>query len=271
MPDCFIVMPISTPDATKYSNDSDHFLHVLEHLFIPAITAAGLTPIRPIAEGADVIQAAIIKNIEEADLVLCDISSLNANVFFELGIRTALNKPACLVRDDVTKNIPFDTTIINHHTYNSLLRPWTLEAEVEKLTKHISKTIERSKADNSMWKYFGLSTRAELPHGTTSTDERIELLSMQIEGLKNQIIQKPARVRKQKSLVDPGQEVFDKLLEVGDLFGLHISNGMWDAHSISIDIEELMFVVPQQAVNLMRSTAQSSGFELTINFKDNMI
>ena len=63
-------------------------------------------------------------------MVLCDISSLTANVFFELGIRTALNKPVCVVKDELTTRIPFDTGIINHHTYSSSLSAWTLDKDM---------------------------------------------------------------------------------------------------------------------------------------------
>jgi len=41
-PTCFIAMPITTTDevARRY-NDADHWTHVMEELFIPAIEAAG--------------------------------------------------------------------------------------------------------------------------------------------------------------------------------------------------------------------------------------
>ena len=95
MSDCFIIMPITTPEhlVDQYKEDSDHFLHVLEHLFIPAVEKTGYTPVPPSATGSDLIQAEIISQLENADHVLCDISTLNPNVFFELGIRTAVEKP----------------------------------------------------------------------------------------------------------------------------------------------------------------------------------
>jgi hypothetical protein len=185
MPDCFIIMPITTPESfvPLYSGDKLHFHHVLEHLFIPALEKNKFNPIRPIAEGSDVIHAEIIKNLEKADLVFCDASCLNPNVFYELGIRTALDKPVCIVKDEVTQKIPFDTTIINHHTYESALRPWTLQKQIDDLATHIKKSVERSAGKNTLWKYFGLSTRATLPQGKESIDDKVELLSFQIEGL----------------------------------------------------------------------------------------
>ena len=103
---------------------------VLDHLFIPAIEEAGFNPISPKSEGSEIIHAEIITNLAECEMVLCDMSSLNANVFFEFGIRTALNKPVSLVVDEKIENIPFDTSIINHHKYHSSLRVDSIKREV---------------------------------------------------------------------------------------------------------------------------------------------
>jgi hypothetical protein len=154
-------MPITTPPEAVdlYGGDRDHFVHVLEHLFVPAIEKAGYEPVEPSAQGGDLIQAEIVKNLETADVVLCDISGLNPNVFFELGIRTALNRPVCMVRDEHTQRVPFDTGIINTHTYRAGLHPWQLEAEIEALASHLTTTAERAEGRNSLWSYFGLTQR----------------------------------------------------------------------------------------------------------------
>ncbi len=125
---CFIIMPVTTPEAhlERYSDGPEHFRHVLECLLAPAAEEAGFDVVRPIAKGAVVIQAEIIKNLESADMVLCDMSCLNPNVLFEFGIRTALNKPVCVVRDELTDILPFDTAALNHHTYRSGLESWEI-------------------------------------------------------------------------------------------------------------------------------------------------
>jgi hypothetical protein len=160
MPDCFIAMPITTPAGCveTYGGDEDHFSHVLELLFEPAIEAAGLDPVRPAAQGADLIHAEIVRNLETADLVLCDTSSLNPNVFFELGIRTALDLPVCLVRDSVTE-IPFDTGVLNYHEYDHQLSSWNLQDEVGRMAQHLTVTQKRSAGQNGLWRHFGLTQR----------------------------------------------------------------------------------------------------------------
>src|SRR5687767_8303011 len=104
---CFVAMPISVPQSmvSRYE-DKDHFIHVYEHLFAPAIRELEFEPISPVSKGSEVIHADIVRNLHDAHLVLCDMSTLNANVFFELGIRTALDKPVCLVADSATVDLP---------------------------------------------------------------------------------------------------------------------------------------------------------------------
>lgn len=135
-------MPITTPLelVSNFKDDSKHFLHVMECLFMPAIEKAGFEPILPITQGSEIIQGHIISNIESSDLVLCDMSIHNPNVFFELGIRTALNKPVCLVKDDITEKVPFDTAVINYHTYSHDLSSWIVKQEIERLVNHINES-----------------------------------------------------------------------------------------------------------------------------------
>jgi hypothetical protein len=158
---CFIIMPITVPESyyEKYPDGGDHFSNILNNLFIPAIEKAGFEPHPPTARGSENIQGNIIKNLEKCDLVFCDMSILNPNVFFEWGIRTALNKPVCVVRDNLTSKIPFDNSTIQAHTYSSAPL-WTKEKEIDDLIKHINESYNQDDLSNSLWKYFGITSVA---------------------------------------------------------------------------------------------------------------
>jgi hypothetical protein len=121
-----------------------------------------------------------------AELVLCDISTSNPNVFFELGVRTAVDKPVCVVRDRLTDSIPFDTRLINVHTYDPSLAPWLLDREIDALAEHLTVSAERSKGRNTLWRYFGLTTRAAFKEGESSLEEKVDLLMLQMQGLQTQ-------------------------------------------------------------------------------------
>lgn len=182
---CFIIMPITIPDAMveKYRDGDDHFRHVLEVLFIPSVEKAGYNANPPTAKGSDLIHAGIINNLETAELVLCDMSALNPNMFFEFGIRTALNRPVCVVKDDQTDNIPFDTAVLNYHEYKSSLEAWELQSEIDKLADHIKAAAKGSKNQNQLWKYFGLKTSASPYALEQGEDNKIDYLTMKVESL----------------------------------------------------------------------------------------
>jgi hypothetical protein len=184
VPTCFIIMPITVRKdlVSEYHGGEAHFGHVLRHLFTPAVEGAGYKPISPKAKGSEMIHGEIITNLQTADLVLCDMSTLNANVFMELGIRTSLNQPVCLVKDDKTAFVPFDTTVLNHHTYNCLLDPWVIEKEVPTLADHIAASAKTCAGSNPLWKYFGLTASARAPEAGT-VDDKMALLTAQIERL----------------------------------------------------------------------------------------
>lgn len=153
---CFIAMPITTSARlAELYRDADHFTHVLRHLFVPAILGAGFEPLMPRIGAADLIHAEIFRSLTDADLVVADLSSLNPNVFFELGIRTALDRPVALVRDDRTADMPFDTQPINCYVYRSGMAVWDIAEEIAGLATHLAESARRSGGRNNLWRYFG--------------------------------------------------------------------------------------------------------------------
>ena len=87
--DCFVMMPFKEPFSTYY-----------EAIFKPAIVKARLKPIR-----ADdlfrpsVIVADLWQMIQGAKLLLAELTTKNANVFYELGLAHAIGKPVILVSE----------------------------------------------------------------------------------------------------------------------------------------------------------------------------
>ncbi len=101
------------------------------------------------------IHAEVIKNLKQCDLVLCDVSIPNANVFMELGIRTVLDRPVALIRDEFTEKVPFDIQIIGHHVYKSNLAQWVVCDEIPKLSQFMESVFEKSDNKNALWQGLG--------------------------------------------------------------------------------------------------------------------
>ena len=181
---CFVIMPITVPAhfEQRYGGREDHFTKIYDALIEPAVRAAGLEPIPPSRSGTENIQAAIINDLQGADLVLADLSALNPNVFLELGIRSALDKPVCLVSDGLDV-LPFDSRTLYTHTYDP--KPvYELNAEIARMAAHITATVTKSDGRNELWKFFGSAAKlptAELEPEDATVLSRLDRLTELVE------------------------------------------------------------------------------------------
>lgn len=87
-PLCFVLMPFGKkPDATGIMIDFDA---VYKELIAPAIKEAGLEPIRADEEMAGgIIQRPMFERLILCPFAVADLTTANANVFYELGVRHA--------------------------------------------------------------------------------------------------------------------------------------------------------------------------------------
>jgi hypothetical protein len=148
MSTCFIFLPMTTPAGGSHTYPRDHFQKVLNELCVPAVKQIGFKPIPPDEPGTHKIDEKILAQLREADLVLCDISSLNANVLYELGIRSALNKPFAIIKDELTKN-PFDLMTFRHCPYDHKILYKSKKAKEDltrKVAEHLRKTFTMHKS-----------------------------------------------------------------------------------------------------------------------------
>lgn len=114
---CFVIMPIG--ELSSYP--PNHFLEVYEDIFVPAIKAAGYVPKRADDDkSSNMIQVNIIEDIVNAPMAICDLSTRNPNVLFELGIRQAFDLPVVLVQEEGTPRI-FDISNFNTYDYGKEL------------------------------------------------------------------------------------------------------------------------------------------------------
>lgn len=156
---CFVIMPISDVDGYE----KGHFGRVYEYLIKPACEAAGYKVDR--ADDTSKTNMIIVDILQKAvkyDMAICDISSRNANVFYELGFRQAFNMKTVLIKDKKTV-MPFDISSIRTLSYSETLRI----DEVEKGRAEIQKALEETeKADsnevNSLISLLSIN-KAEIP------------------------------------------------------------------------------------------------------------
>lgn len=181
---CFVIMPISDPEGYE----KGHFRYVYEDIFKPAIKDAGFKPKRADDDGSSsMIQVNIIKDIIESPMAICDLSTRNPNVLFELGIRQAFDLPVVLIQEEGTPRI-FDINTINTIDYRSSLKYREVMEDRENISKAIEATKDNTTGVNSIIKLLEIG-KAKLDKKESGTDlDDIKLLlfslSNQVEGLK---------------------------------------------------------------------------------------
>lgn len=168
-------MPIS--DNSNYP--SNHFTRVYEHLIIPACKIANFIPIRADdVINTNYIAIDVIKKIIESEMVLCDLSSQNPNVLYELGIRQAFNKPVTLIKDRITKRI-FDIQGFRDFEYDETLRVDNVQNDVDKLSQILTSTYNESSDDiNSLVSLLGLRPARIINNTEISNETKLILNSI---------------------------------------------------------------------------------------------
>ncbi len=135
---CFIIMPISDCDPYPVG----HFKRVYEYIIKPACVKAGFQPIRADdVLNTNFIAIDVIKLIVKSDMAICDLSSRNPNVFYELGIRQAFNLPVTLIKDSITNRV-FDIQGFRDIEYDNDLRIDNVENTISILAETIKNTYD---------------------------------------------------------------------------------------------------------------------------------
>ncbi len=95
---CFVMQPFAPPHGNYY-----------EKIFKPAIEKTGLQAVRADAEifGTGKIIDQVWRGINAAKVLVAELTTRNANVFYELGLAHALNKPVVLISSN-EPDVPFD-------------------------------------------------------------------------------------------------------------------------------------------------------------------
>jgi len=178
---CFIIMPIA--DHPDY--DSGHFDRVYEHLIKPACELANYEPVRADdSKASHMIMFDILKKIMDCDMAICDISSKNANVFYELGLRQAFNKKTILITDGLQKP-PFDIVGFRYVPYTPNLRVDAVKFEILEIAKSLVETENAPEDDvNSIVKLLQIKPATI---NTVNLNENESLLFDMFNKLQDQI------------------------------------------------------------------------------------
>lgn len=128
---CFVMMPFAEPIGSYYRT-----------IYEPAIQKAGLRPVRAdddmFKTGKIVDQ--IWYGIHSAKVLVAELTGRNANVFYELGLAHALQKPVVLVSSNEA-DVPFDVQHIRV-IYYDVYDPFWGEKLIAKIAENVLSALQ---------------------------------------------------------------------------------------------------------------------------------
>ena len=128
---CFVMMPFADPIGGYY-----------KAIYEAAITKAGLRPVRTddeiFATGKIIDQ--VWSGITAAKVLVAELTGRNPNVFYELGLAHALNKPVVLVSSNQS-DVPFDLQHIRV-IYYDMRDPFWGEKLIAKVSENIVSALK---------------------------------------------------------------------------------------------------------------------------------
>jgi tetratricopeptide (TPR) repeat protein len=143
----FVIMPILSRGSKEY----EYFRALFDEIKSVLEDASYDTKRADDFERSGAITKDVIRQLAEADIVVADLTNLNPNVFYELGVRHTLRGVGTiLILDQVkTKKIPFDLGAHRVITFKSTLPGFrALRKELSTFVKNVEKGRANSHYDN---------------------------------------------------------------------------------------------------------------------------
>ena len=235
-PFCFVLMPFGKKtDAAGVVIDFDA---VYQDLITPAIVGAGLQPIRADEEiTGGIIHKPMFERLMLCEYAVADLTTANANVFYELGVRHAVRPWSTVLLFAEGSRLPFDIAYLRALPYrlSSDGKPMDIEAAKAALTQRL---VEAKKAatDSPLYTFDLIKNVPTIDHAKTDVFREQVRYSMDMK-------QRLAEARKKgllelKNIV---QELGDiKNVEGGVVIDLFLSYRAVKAWEDMIDLVKVM-------------------------------
>jgi hypothetical protein len=179
---CFIIMPFGRkPDAAGRPIDFDA---VHDEIIAPAIAAAGFNGVRADKEmSAGVIHKAMFERLILSEYAVADLTILNANVYYELGVRHAARPQTTVLLSAEASRLPFDVGPLSAMPYSldSAGRPDKAEADRAALTEKLVYCKNHDDPDSPLFTLLDGFAAPQVDHEKTDTFRREVNLSQELK------------------------------------------------------------------------------------------
>ncbi|QDW39261.1 hypothetical protein FFI89_020185 [Bradyrhizobium sp. KBS0727] len=175
---CFVVGPIGSAG----SDTRNHADLLLELIIRPAMAEFPQFHVKRQDEDSKpgMIDSQIIVSLRDADLVIADLSHLNPNAFYEIGIRHMVAKPIVHMQLE-DQRIPFDLSLYKTVPF-SFVNPAAMRFATDGLSKQVREAIvEGFKPDNPVTRALGQQ------HFEQTASSEMKVVADQLQSLTTRI------------------------------------------------------------------------------------
>jgi len=144
---CFVVMPFGVKPRNDGTDRTYNFDKVYRVIIQRAIANVKMQPLRADeTEGSRIVHADMFKDLRDRPVVLVDLSLLNPNVLYELGIRHVMSSTGTVLmaNEETVKKLPFDIALSRtiSYRYDGEHLDWD---EVERVIPQLQAAIEEAR------------------------------------------------------------------------------------------------------------------------------
>ncbi|MFN6962058.1 MAG: TRAFs-binding domain-containing protein, partial [Rhodocyclaceae bacterium] len=146
-PIAFVLMPFGQKKDAPTGKTID-FDDVFARLIAPGIEAASMVPLRGDLETSlGIIHKRFFEKLMLCEFAVADLTTSNANVFYEFGVRHAIRPRTTLALSAHPENLPFDVAPLSVVPYQLDARGLLVDAAVAGTVAAIAEKLLAAKAD----------------------------------------------------------------------------------------------------------------------------
>ncbi|MBR2423158.1 MAG: hypothetical protein IKB09_12550 [Oscillospiraceae bacterium] len=233
---CFVIMPYGQTDAAK-----KEYGRVYNFLIKSAVEDMGLKCIRSDMEGkGGHILGNVIEDLANAKIVIADISSLNWNVAYELGMRHVFHKNGTILICSTADRevLPFDIRSLNIFFY-----PTDWIDSYEELRDQLKKAIEgrlsgRTQNDSPVHEKFPYLPETIVDGFAEKTDEQLRAAKARVAQLEKELAETHQRIDAMGLSLNT--EANDEAIDYSQMFLAELSNSIYNSDTAVAKLRELI-------------------------------
>jgi hypothetical protein len=140
---------------------------VYQQIISPAVTAAGLEPLRADEEQVGgTIHKPMYERLMLCEFAVADVTGANPNVYYELGIRHAIRPRSTVILFAEGTTLPFDIALLRGCPYrlDASGKPINVEADIQAVIKRLRHADEDPHDDSPLFNLIEDMPRTEIDH-----------------------------------------------------------------------------------------------------------